>query len=178
MGNSSSNQYVNDQPVFQDNILDNSEDEDNLTGNSDENSLYDSNYQSNSSVNFSKINKKYGHVSLKVINTVTNSTSNNTDTHILSYMITNKSTILYGNSTNLNGKFKLFLNKYKKNKKFNKLQLDKILINDSRANKLCIALTMYGWYVIPFPEVFSRHNNTCLIIGKIYLYIIKYFLNF
>jgi len=37
-------------------------------------------------------------------------------------------------------------------------------IPDSRAHKLLITYCN-GWHAIPFPEVFSRHSGTCLILG-------------
>jgi hypothetical protein len=39
-----------------------------------------------------------------------------------------------------------------------------LLIPDSRAHKLLVTYCQ-GWHLIPFPEVFSRHSGTCLVIG-------------
>jgi hypothetical protein len=39
-----------------------------------------------------------------------------------------------------------------------------LLIPDSRAHKLLVSYCQ-GWHLIPFPEVFSRHSGTCLVIG-------------
>jgi hypothetical protein len=39
-----------------------------------------------------------------------------------------------------------------------------LLIPDSRAHKLLVTYC-YGWHLIPFPEVFSRHSGTCLVVG-------------
>ena len=39
-----------------------------------------------------------------------------------------------------------------------------LVIPDSRAHKLFIT-HCHGWQLIPFPEVFSRHSCTCLVVG-------------
>eukprot|EP01039_Chlorochromonas_danica_P000831 gene831-904_t len=39
-----------------------------------------------------------------------------------------------------------------------------VLVPDSRAHKLLVTYCQ-GWQLIPFPEVFSRHSGTCVIVG-------------
>lgn len=39
-----------------------------------------------------------------------------------------------------------------------------LMIPDSRAHKLLITYVQ-GWHLVPFPEVFSRHSGTCVIVG-------------
>jgi len=39
-----------------------------------------------------------------------------------------------------------------------------IPLSDPRAHKILVAYSN-GWHIIPFPEVFSRHSGTCLILG-------------
>ncbi len=39
-----------------------------------------------------------------------------------------------------------------------------LIIPDSRAHKLFVTYC-HGWHLIPFPEVFSRHSGTCLVVG-------------
>lgn len=39
-----------------------------------------------------------------------------------------------------------------------------INIPDTRAHKLLVAYCQ-GWHLIPFPEVFSRHAGTCVVVG-------------
>ncbi|RYH12645.1 hypothetical protein EON65_37680 [archaeon] len=39
-----------------------------------------------------------------------------------------------------------------------------LMVPDSRAHKLLITYVQ-GWHLVPFPEVFSRHSGTCVIVG-------------
>lgn len=39
-----------------------------------------------------------------------------------------------------------------------------LMVPDSRAHKLLVTYCQ-GWQLIPFPEVFSRHSGTCVIVG-------------
>lgn len=40
-----------------------------------------------------------------------------------------------------------------------------IVLPDSRAHKLLVTHCSGGWSIIPFPEAFSRHSGTCMILG-------------
>ena len=41
----------------------------------------------------------------------------------------------------------------------------RIPINDNRANKCLSLLYTDTWYVLPSPEVFTRHSGTCIVLG-------------
>ncbi len=44
------------------------------------------------------------------------------------------------------------------------LSPNELALPDSRAHRLLITYCN-GWHAIPFPEIFSRHSGTCLILG-------------
>ena len=37
-------------------------------------------------------------------------------------------------------------------------------LGDNRAHKVLVSYCK-GWHIVPFPEIFSRHSGTCLILG-------------
>ena len=72
-----------------------------------------------------------------------------------------KGAVFYcGNST----LFETYMNKLNEFGYSNNLP-QRIPINDKRANKCLSLLYTDSWYVIPSPEVFTRHSGTCVVLG-------------
>jgi hypothetical protein len=134
---------------------------------------------------FVREHKKHGTVTLKLVNM--NPVRRGSD-HIITHTITPRGCILYGSSAfnpavvqNGNNLFVLlfilkFLHTHRNifffysftailnNTEHAMLAPTAIPLMDTRAHKILVSFCK-GWHIIPFPEVFSRHSGTCLILG-------------
>eukprot|EP01038_Epipyxis_sp_PR26KG_P011735 gene11735-15701_t len=100
--------------------------------------------------------KRYGVVNMKISSTSTNRRGQE---NTINHVITPKGTILYGSLCT-----PFLIQKALSSSGYPILAPSEIALSDSRAHKLLITYCN-GWNAIPFPEVFSRHSGTCLILG-------------
>eukprot|EP01031_Cornospumella_fuschlensis_P038590 gene38590-46914_t len=98
--------------------------------------------------------KRFGCVALKV-HTINARNAEDQVSHVL----TPKGALLYGSLFNPGVVLKAM-----EGANYPLIPPAELMIPDSRAHKLLITYVQ-GWHLVPFPEVFSRHSGTCVIVG-------------
>jgi len=106
--------------------------------------------------------KRHGVVSLKVVNQhAATANLRGIENHIC-HTITPKGSIIYG-ASNFNP-VAIQEAIVASDSGYQLLPPDSFTLLDNRAHKVLVSYCN-GWHVIPFPEVFSRHSGTCLVLG-------------
>lgn len=100
--------------------------------------------------------KRHGFVAVKVHS---NNPNRRPNEGVVNHIISPKGSILYGSLHSPTQIVKAI-----EQSQFPILPPSDIVVPDSRAHKLFITYC-HGWQLIPFPEVFSRHSGTCLVVG-------------
>ena len=72
-----------------------------------------------------------------------------------------KGAVFYGGNSTL---FETYMNKLNEFGYGNNLPV-RVPISDNKANKCLSLLYTDSWYVVPSPEVFTRHSGTCIVLG-------------
>jgi len=104
-----------------------------------------------------KEHKRHGVVTMKM--TLHNPTRRNSEQHI-TQTITPKGCILYGSLA-----FDPAVVQHAiATSGFPVVPPSSFQLGDNRAHKVLVSYCK-GWHIVPFPEIFSRHSGTCLILG-------------
>jgi len=101
-----------------------------------------------------KEHKRHGVVSVKLL-----STNNNRSDSQVAHVVTPKGSIIFGSAIN-----PALVQKSLQMVEYPLLPPSEMQLPDSRAHKLLVTFSR-GWKIIPFPEPFSRHSGSCLILG-------------